>query len=222
MSQGSQSLPEGVPTSYDWATHPRARSLEPLLHFRAFTGWGQLYQCAGTKAQTHQTVEINDLQTWMLQRGARRWQRIQISPNVHGDAFPADYSGQPRPGHYSSTAAGTRIEPVSGRPFHFWPTSGRVVLDPSRIAALTVAVRARFAPGESATGARTPCLVLSVGGDMWKTLTASPGGNANADVGIGRFKRVGRRWRLFTMTTASASLLQRVPLAPLAPVDEDF
>ena len=222
MTQGSERLPQGVPTSYDWARHPRARSLVPFVDFRAFTAWGQLYQCAGSGTSTSQVVQISNLQTWALPRGARRWQQIQLSSDVHGDAFPADYSGPPKAGHYDATATGTSVEPVSGYTFHFWPSAGRVPVAPARIAALTVAVRARLKPTKTATSAAPPCLVLSVGGDMWTTLSADPDGHANADVGIGRFKRVERGWRLFTMTTASASLLQRAPLEPIAPADEDF
>ena len=42
------------------------------------------------------------------------------------------------------------------------------------------------------------------------------------DVGIGRFKRVERRWRLFTMTTASTTALDGAPPPSLAPAAEDF
>ena len=57
---------------------------------------------------------------------------------------------------------------------------------------------------------------------MWQSLTATTGGSSSADVGIGRFKRVTSHWRLFTMTTAPARLLQPDPLPPLAPVADDF
>src|SRR6202012_2111265 len=96
--------------------------------------------------------------------------------------------------------------------FHFWPGSGRVDQRPAQVSAVVVAVQARLQPLSSNTAA--PCLVLSVGGDLWRSRTAGPGGSNSTDIGIGRFKRVERRWRLFTMTTASAALLQRTPAPP--------
>ncbi len=57
-----------------------------------------------------------------------------------------------------------------------------------------------------------PAWCLSVGGDLWRSLRAQPGGDNSADIGIGRFKRVERRWRLFTMTTVSDAVLDRAPL----------
>jgi hypothetical protein len=61
-------------------------------------------------------------------------------------------------------------------------------------------VRARLAPGSSSSGAQ-PCYVLSMGADYWSTANAQWNQFAtNKDVGIGRFKKVGSGWRLYTMS----------------------
>ena len=91
---------------------------------------------------------------------------------------------------------------------------------PAQIEAIAVAVQARLQTPPRASAA--PCLVLSVGGDLWRSLRAEAGSGNTADVGIGRFKRVERRWRVFTMTTATTNLLDRVPLPGISPADEDF
>jgi hypothetical protein len=220
MSQPSERMPQGVPAWYDWATHPRVHAVTSARSFRAFTAWGQLYQCAGTSASRRETVQLRDMQTWVLLRGSNAWRRIQSSSELQGAAFAEDYAGPSVPADYVAKANGTAVRPVARRNFHFWPSSGRVSLDPARVAAVVVAVQARLLTRP--TGPAQPCLVLSVGGDLWRSLRAEPGGSNSADIGIGRFKRVERRWRLFTMTTASAELLDRVPLRDIAPAGEDF
>jgi hypothetical protein len=221
MSQPSENLPQGVPTWYDWAGHPRIHPIASPRSFQAFTAWGQLYQCAGTSNPARAAVQLRDLQTWVLPRGSSTWRRVQFSSEMQGAAFAEDYDGPTVPAHYVAKASGTEVNPVVARHnFHFWPSSGRVSLRPAQIAAVVVAVQARLQTPTS--GPASPCLVLSVGGDLWRSLRAEPGGSNSADIGIGRFKRVESRWRLFTMTTASPEVLDRTPLPGIAPPGDDF
>jgi hypothetical protein len=213
-------MPQGVPPWYDWAGHPRVRPVKSPRSYRAFTAWGQLYQCAGTSATRGEGVQLRDMQAWALPRGATRWQRIQSSSMLQGAAFAEDYDGPTVPAHYVAKSSGTSVTPVSGHNFHFWPGSGRVSLRPARVAAVVVAVQARLRSRRSPAVA--PCLVLSVGGDLWRSRTVEPGADNSTDIGIGRFKRVEHHWRLFTMTTASIALLQRAPLPGIAPAADDF
>jgi len=219
MSEPSQELPQGVPVWYDWAERPRTHQVVPLGSFRAFTAWGQLYRCAGTSASAGATVDLRDLQTWVLLRGSSQWRRIQFSSYLGGAAFAEDYAGPTVAGRYSASSSGTSAQLVSGHNFHFWPDAGRVNLNAEDVAALTVAVEARLKPTREPG---TPCFVLSVGGDVWKSLTAPAGGSNSEDVGIGRFKQVERHWRLFTMTTATAERLRKHPLPPISSVADDF
>lgn len=221
MSQPSQRLPAGVPLWYDWAEHPRVHGISGVMRtFRAFTAWGQLYQCAGAFSTPGAAVELRSLQAWVLLRDSPQWRRIQFTSDLGGAAFPEDYAGPTVAGRYSPSPTGTSAELVPGRNFHFWPSAGRVSLNASDVEAVTVAVEARLAPTRDPSA--KPCLVLSVGGDMWRSLDVPAGGSASGDVGIGRFKQVDRNWRLFTMTTASAALLRRRLLPPMSPRTEDF
>lgn len=217
MSEPSERLPQGVPAAYGWGSRPRLHDVAPFGNFRAFTAWGQLYQCAGVRPTVGTTVDLRALQTWVLPHNSTRWRRIQFSSDLNGTSFPDDYAGPTVAGRYWASSGGTSAQLVSGHNFHFWPGTGRASLDASHVAAVTVAVEARL--GNVPTNAPTPCLVLSVGGDMWTSLTAPA---SNEDVGIGRFKRVQRHWRLFTMTTASADVLRQIPLPALSPAADDF
>lgn len=217
MSRPSERLPQGVPEWWDWAQNPRTRSIAALRRYRAFTAWGQLYPCAGDTQTPRAAVDIRDLQAWVLLRHSSQWQRIQFSSELGGAAFAEDYAGPTRAGRYSTSSTVTSVRMVPGHNFHFWPEGGRVPLNGADVAAITVAAEARLGPMHAAN----PCLVLSVGGDLWKTLAATTNASAS-DVGIGRFKRVEDGWRLYTMTTASATVLQQTPLPVISPAAEDF
>lgn len=187
--------------------------------FHAFTAWGQLYRCAATRSAPDATVDLRNLQAWVLLRHSSTWRRIQLSSDLGGAAFAEDYAGRTEAGRYSASPTGTSAQLVPEHNFHFWPAAGRVGLNSSDVVAVTVALEARVAP---AVHGAAPCFVLSVGGDLWTSLTAPSGGSASEDVGIGRFKRVERRWRLFTMTTASPVVLRQAPFPVIAAPGEDF
>lgn len=220
MSRPSERLPAGVPSWWDWADHPRTHSLAPLRAFRAFTAWGQLYQCARTLPAFGARVDLRNLQAWVLFRYSAHWQRIQFSSALGGAAFAEDYAGPTVPGRYSASSTGTSAQLVPGHNFHFWPDAGRVSLDASKVAEVTVALEARLDPTRDHSP--KPCFVLSVGGDMWSSRSAQAGGSSSGDVGIGRFKSVERDWRLYTMTTASADVLRQKPLPLISTAAEDF
>jgi hypothetical protein len=208
MTTPHEARPHGVPSSYDWAQGPRPRSAAPPAGFTAFTAWGQLYRCAGTAFDPDATVELRDLETWELASG--RWTRVQHASVLGGAAFAEDYVGPTAAARVVARGPkGTRVRMRVGRNFHFWPAAGRVRFDARKVSDVAVVVRARRVDRRAGRG----CLVLSVGADYWRSLTAPAAGSGNAvDAGIGRFKRVGASWRAFSMTTASAATLARHPL----------
>ena len=213
MSQPSERLPQGVPTWYDWAGHPRVHPVAAPGSFRAFTAWGQLYQCAGTSPSPQELVQLRNLQSWVLPRRSSRWRRIQFSSAMQGAAFAEDYDGPTVPAHYVVKASGTPSDRWRVTTSISGPAPAARVCVPCRSPRSWLPWRpvCRRDPGPPA-----PCLVLSVGGDLWRSLRAGPGTGNTADIGIGRFKRVERRWRLFTMTTASTTSWTR-PTAERCP-----
>jgi hypothetical protein len=208
MTKPHEAQPHGVPTSYDWAKGPRARPTPPPRDWTAFTAWGQLYRCAGAPFDARQAVEVRDLQTWILV--GRRWRRVQQSSELGGASFAEDYKRPPVGARVvQRTPEATRVKLREGYNFHFWPAAGRISFSPGKVRAITVVARARLA----GRGGTDSCLAMSVSGDYWRSLTAQPEGSKNAtDAGIGRFKRIGTRWRAFSMTTASSATLARRPL----------
>jgi hypothetical protein len=210
MSGGSEALPHGVPRTYDWATHPRVKPITVARSFRAFTGWGQLYRCAQSTRPPVRAVEFRGMESWAFLKSSHRWTLLQRSSELSGASYPEDFKGR-------TTSAivvrrndrRTTVRLRSGYNFHFWPSGSRAALRAADTMAVAVVARARFVPGVDRT---PPCAVLSMGGDFWRTGSVGVGAGNTADAGIGRFKRVGARWRAYTMTSASRALLDRYPL----------
>jgi hypothetical protein len=219
MSRPSEERPSGVEQGVDWAAGPRVNpGTAAASSFKAFTAWGQLYACAGRRDDEagrmgEDVVELRGLEAWALPRGGGDWKRIQASSSLAGRAFREDYRGNVSvpPRTYARNARGTTVSLLEGHNFHFWPGAGRAALDVQEVAAVAVAAHARQRPAEAAKP--LPCTVLSMGADYWRDRTSAwSGSRNNVDAGIGRFKRLDRRWRLFTMTTASPALLRQKPV----------
>jgi hypothetical protein len=210
MTTPHEARPHGVPAYWDWAAQPRLGNVSPPPDFTAFTAWGHLYRCSGTPFDRRMTAVLRDLQTWYLDGATGGWKRVQRSSDVGGSAFAEDYRLSPVAARVVARGRdGTSVRMRRGRNFHFWPGAGRVAFDTGSVSAVAVVVRAKLTGGR----ARRGCLTLGVGGDFWRSTTApAVGSRNNMDAGIGRFKRVGRRWRAYTMTTASAGTLARHPL----------
>jgi hypothetical protein len=202
MRLRSEKRPHG--THADWASHPRVRAGTNPRAYTAFTTWGQLYECASGNPQPAARVEIRDIEGWIQSKSTGAWVRVQRSVGTGGGAYREDYANNDShnadaktlPGGATSAAAG------GGYNYHFWPTDGRVSINPADIGAVVTTVRARLAPGTFSTTGRAPCYVISMGADYWRGLESQWNRfSTNKDVGIGRFKRVDGKWRLFTMST---------------------
>jgi hypothetical protein len=216
--------PHGVPWGFSWARKPRLDMGNNPKGFRALLGWGQLYRCSGDRNGVLPPVELRDLNTWVLESATRRWVRIQKSRGVEGAAYREDYAQNeaiPAQTVLGSTG-GTIVTMTPNRNFHFWGSSGRVQISAPPMGVI-VTVRARLAPASNRTG-RHECLILGAGADYWQSTTAmwTSGESTVRNTGIGRFKRVGWGWRMYTMSTVPRALLSRYPVPIAVPSDELF
>jgi hypothetical protein len=206
MRLPSEAVPHGI--NYPFAFRPRLGGSPGS--YTAYMAWGQLYECASGNPQGAARVEIRDIEGWVKSRGAGAWRRVQQSTGTGGAAFAENFVNNVSKAAdvLPATSGGTSVRVGGGYNYHFWPTGGRAPIDPSDVGAVASSVRARLAPGTySATGS-APCYVLSMGADYWKNASSAWNQFAtNKDAGIGRFKRVDRNWRLYTMSTSSGGSL---------------
>jgi hypothetical protein len=224
MHRAHEVLPQGVPSDFNWARRPRVNMGNNPRGFRALLGWGQLYPCAGDRSGPLAPVELRDLNTWVLSRSTSRWKLVEASQQVVGGAYREDYlNNESVPGDVGTgPGGGTLVTMLPERNFHFWEATGRTEIDPTNIMGVVVTLRARLLSNQPVGAVSHECLVLGVGADYWFSKTAiwTSHGRTVRDVGIGRFKLVEPTWRLYTMTSASSSLLRRYPLPYSVPSSE--
>lgn len=216
MKLPHEGMPHGVPRNYSWASHPRIGMGNDPGEFRALTAWGQLYEDTDGNPAKNTRVQIGYLEAYILGKSDAKWHQVQSSHGVSGSAFREDFARNVnRPSDTLEESDSTISVTVGeGYNFHFWPTLGRISIDPSNVAGVFITVQARLIIGDSKKpdDRNQARYLLSVGGDYWKTVDA-PWDNwtTNGDIGIGRFKYVREDWRSFNMSTLSA---QQIRLSP--------
>jgi hypothetical protein len=184
--------------------------------FRAMTAWGQVYESIEGSQSQNTRIQIRNLRAYQFSLRKQRWLLLQHSVSVEGAAFREDFSNNVnKPANLRREMDGSISALLTkGYNFHFWPTTGRVEIDPSDIAGIFIAAEARLAIDQpnrvdDRDNAR---YLMNVGGDYWLSLTAQWNHfKTNADIGMGRFKYLGKNWDTYTMTTISSAHLRRFP-----------
>jgi hypothetical protein len=208
-----EDLPKGVPSSYSWSTGARI-SPDPSwpADFYAMTAWGQLYEGASNKA-SNTRVAIKEAAAWILDKNGK-WYEAQAQGAVAGAAYVTDFVND------ASKPADARIEPdgaISVRAdenfnYHFWPASGRAVVEPSNVKGICSSFKARLViddhskPDDRARAS----YVADSGADTWRSLDApwKSDWSNNYDMGLGRMKRVTSEWQSFNMCNVSPDKLR--------------
>ncbi len=216
MTIGSEAIPHGVPTSWGWPVMPRPNMGNNPEGFTAFIPWGQVYECATGNPQPLARAELQGLTSYILSKRTGAWNKVVTSTKLDGSAFREDYTGDdgiPAPTIITSTGT-TTVTVGNGRNYHFWPSSGKSTIDPTDVGGVVTFMRARLVPETVSSSLAAPCMTLSVGSDYWRSLEAGwvTGQVNNDDAAIGRFKKVTSTWRVYGMSTLSATALKAKPL----------
>ncbi|MCU0513783.1 MAG: hypothetical protein MUE40_14590 [Anaerolineae bacterium] len=209
-----ESLPHGVPLSYDWQPGPRiGYGNEPPPDFSAFIVWGQVYEAAEGNPARNTRVQLRDIEAYYLSATTGRWYLLQFARRVEGAAYVEDFVDNVSvPADVREEAGGSiSVTAGDGYNFHFWSELGRVTIDPTDIAGIFTTVQARLIVDDPARpdDREQARYVLSVGGDYWRSLAAewSADWTTVGDAAIGRFRYVTPEWQSFNMTTVSAAVL---------------
>ena len=217
MKLPHEGKPHGVPPHLNWANGPRVGMGNNPGTFRAITAWGQLYEDAAGNPASNTQVQIRTMLTCILSKKGGRWFLIQKSRGVEGHAYREDFAGDiNQPANIRHESDGSiSVTAGKGYNFHFWPSSGRVSINPNDIGGVFVTVQARLivAKPDKPDDRHQARYLLSVGADYWSHVNAKwDNWKTNADIGIGRFKYVKKEWQSFNMTTVSPKTLQTTPL----------
>jgi Ca2+-binding RTX toxin-like protein len=217
MTLAGEAKPHGVPDSYGWNTEPRVYLGNNPGRFQAITAWGQLYQAQEGNPATNTRVQLQNIRTYVLRKSTGQWQEVQATLDVQGAAYTEDFVGDvhTNPDVIRLSDGSISVTAGGGHNFHFWPSTGRVSIDPNDIAGVVTSVQARLVVADLAkTDDRSSArYVMNVGGDYWSSTTASWNGLDvnNSEIGQGRFKYVTSEWQTFTMNTLTNDLLLNNP-----------
>lgn len=210
--------PEGVPHGtidangriIGWSRKPRVwRGNAPQPGWSAILSTGMIYAAEENRQWTGVRVEIRNLELFVKPRArgtsARAWcrldQRMAPGGGLYAENFTAvalSVAGTLR----QERGGGVSAPMQPGRTWHFW---GNRVQLPGPLAGAFVQYEARVIPADSSTDAdlARARFVGAASADYWRAVDAAdlPDLVNNEDVAIARFKRLGTRWRLFTMNS---------------------
>ena len=216
IEEPHEGRPSGVPESTGWAIRPRAGMGNDPGDFRAFIAWGQVYNDAEGNPAENVRVEMRGMKAYVFSLEKQAWLLLQEAERVEGAAYVEDFVddvNKPADVRYNEEGH-VAVKLEDGYNYHFWPASGRVLIDPDNIGGIFTTIQARLVVDEpSGPDDRDQArLLLSMGADYWLSLDAEwDQWTTNGDVGIGRFKYVESEWRAFNMTSASPELLRENP-----------
>lgn len=217
MTGEHQGRMHGVPSSYNWAKHPRIGvGNGPERHgFHAISAWGQIYEDLHGSPARNVRVSCRDISIWVLSKRTGKWRRCNASKGINGANYVEDFSGN------ASIPANLRNEPhgaVSatlggGYNFHLYSIRGRAEINPSDVAGVVSIYSARVIMDDPSgvDERRLARYLASAGADYWldRYVGASPG--TVRDVGIGKARYLTPDWMTLTMSTMSLRKLQRHP-----------
>ncbi len=228
--------PHGVPTSYDWYSHPIRHELtttpaDVLDRYHAMVGWGQIYEDDQGSKSVNTRVQLRNFQTWYHLRdptgaGAADW--LLAGPGVvnvpdaawYNEDFATDIS------HQSDHTAlgpdmggGVSALPGDSNVFHFYPHGREPVGMRNVDAVFTTAemrlIRANAALPDDCNKAR---FMADMGVDVYESESDSPG--IAPAIAQGRFRYVTKDWQWFSVIDSpngnDPAWLDEHPPPPLA------
>jgi hypothetical protein len=217
MTGKHQGRMHGVPSSFNWAKHPRIGvGNAPERHgFHAISAWGQIYEDIHGSPARNVRVSCRDISLWILSHQTGKWRRCNASKRINGANYVEDFSGN------ASKPANLRDEPhgaVSatlggGYNFHLYSTRQRALINPADIAGVVSIFSARVIMDDpnGVDERHLARYLASAGADYWldRYVGASPG--AVRDVGIGKARYLTSDWLTLTMSTLSLRKLEKHP-----------
>ncbi len=95
MTGKHQGRMHGVPSSYNWAKHPRIGvGNGPERHgFHAISAWGQIYEDIHGSPARNVRVSCRDISIWILSKRTGKWRRCNASKRINGANYVEDFSG---------------------------------------------------------------------------------------------------------------------------------
>jgi hypothetical protein len=159
--------------------------------------WGQIYRDGAPISANNTRVQLRNIQAWYLSKATDQWVKWVGTSSIEGAYYLEDFQNDASaPADIRREAEGISIRLIEGYNFHFWPSEGRVSMDPTDIKGVWVSIEARLILDQNSIDDRCAAnFMMSVGADYWQSLTAEwDDFKTNGDIGIGRFKYLDETW----------------------------
>jgi hypothetical protein len=217
MTGKHQGRMHGVPSSYNWAKHPRIGvGNGPERHgFHAISAWGQIYEDIHGSPASNVRVSCRDISIWILSKRTGKWRRCNASKRINGANYVEDFNGN------ASKPANLRNEPngaVSatlggGYNFHLYSIRGRAKINPVDVAGVVSVFSARVIMDDpyGVDERHLARYLASAGADYWLDRYVGAYAGSVRDVGIGKARYLSPDWITLTMSTLSLRKLERHP-----------
>lgn len=198
-------LPNGQPM--DWALHPRiGRGNTPREGWTRIVPWGQVYAGAEEGHSSNVRIQIRNLTLFIQPKETGRWCRLGRDATPTGGFYPENYSGAPIKGDKRDVpTGGLSFAPIDGRAFHFF-SNRRFAIPKGGLNGVYADFEARLiSPNPRQLDDRgLAAFVASAGVDYWESdQNQQLGKVVNEDAAIGRFRRITRKWQVFSVDTIS-------------------
>ena len=201
-------IPQGVPSSYDWAVGPRFGMANNPNGYQAVTGWGQVFTVKDSPNKISR-LELRKFRFLTCSLPGRVWKLLQSEP-ISGKQFRSDYLNNKStdPLEIKVNGESTTVSFQSGTAFHFWPSIGQIKLPNMNVCGVLVAVEARALPTIAVTDIKQSfnpsSILIGLGADYWR-FQGSEWDNykSNSDVVIGQLKLLDSEWAWYGVTTSN-------------------
>jgi hypothetical protein len=215
MSLAHEGRANGIPSHYDWSEYPRMGwGNTPDTTWSAMIPWGQIYRDQSPLLAEHTRIQIKNIKAYYLSRSSNEWIKWVETSQVEGAYYREDFVGDVSvPTAIRVEEEGISIQLIKGYNFHFWSGEGRVIMNPTDIEGVWIAIDARLIAAPNATDDRCHAnFLMSVGGDYWKSLSAPwDQWTTNGDIAISRFRYITNSWQTFNMHSLSRQQLRENP-----------
>jgi len=204
----SEGRPAGVPTSYGWYDGVYKPEAAPPSDFTSVTGWGQVYQEAGSGSyyNPNATVDVANARTYVHLKATGEWVLVQnqATTGIAGAHFIADFSGAGTTMNVTPLSGGgvALDAPPAGYNDHFWPTS-RGVYPAGAVDGVYVQMDMKVSDPNLH-------LVANVGADWWRNATAPyvDGFSNNPGAGMSNWVELSTQWTTLGFYSGSSSQFQ--------------
>jgi hypothetical protein len=211
MTLNHETKPHGVPSDWDWAEHGKISMGNDPQGWTAAIVWGHFYVAASGSNSSNTRMQVRNIMLYILSKATHQWNLIASTSGVDGAAYAEDFSDSIPISMRDEPDGGTSAMLVPGRNWHFWPTCGRMSIDPNDVGGVFSTFQAKLCVDNPALANdfADAHFVVNCGADYWPDLTASM--EPNPGIGMGRFKNVEPDWRPINFATLSLAELEQYP-----------